>query len=767
MRFFQNNCVSTNRLEAESGVVLAVVAIAAFLLVLLSIGYSIDFPTTQASVIRAQSALDIGGANGLQTFYDYPAASNAAFVNADSVLRADYAASASGIFSAGFSNWNRNKHSVWIPTWNSASASGSLADFLGAFKNYRCESDAPGSCAPFAISELSTGEDSDSNLAGRIRGVLARVYDPGTGNARVNDFKNAITFYAHIRPYRYLPILPLAETEVVSTVRLKNTLTTIIVDPAFSMNDDNYQRVFGAQAGLSTGASDELMWPYAAFRRISGNNIIYPLSSNADSLSGWPVQSDYASFDGNLFKKNPKDGTAYVGADPNTVEKVFKFYTATCDSSPFFLFKAGVVNLLDRLTNSSAFNSTTQLLLTGFDHDPNRRLIPVYPANVQSGQLVSFDYSYPLPLNPGGTSEDHNRYLQLKKPAAFTGYIDSRNPDVTELPPLPSGFNRWDLAYCRGLYGSSDLNSPVANTTGFLLPEDRTSATEAELSHSPANKRRRNTSLEVNWVDDESVGTRDLDISMSAGQNDTGGESPRNMIGNLAMRVQNPQLEKLNGDLGSWTPPGNGPMSTGYRYFPDALSKACDNIGTAASNYNTPGTEYSSQRPIQQEAVVIYGFGLYSNEALASRNHDPIGNPGTEDQAFDDLRGALQGCLCGKPQRKLFLAMLPMDRLDRNQTVRAIDVVKTFSDSKMSKCAAREPAVDPCGGAGMGSIYTFVYDWEDDRFATLPSGTPTASVSPATPESDRDLRKLLAAQAFSEEVYDYITRLLIEYEYST
>lgn len=245
------------------------------------------------------------------------------------------------------------------------------------------------------------------------------------------------------------------------------------------------------------------------------------------------------------------------------------------------------------------------------------------------------------------------------------------------------------------------------------------------------------------------------------------------------MRVKDPHLEKLiaptipAGAQLTWTAPQHGAagvnsgIDTGWRYLPDSMAKACENMGTAVSNYNTPGTAYSSERRIEQEAIVVFSFGLYSDTALDERNGNSILNPGTEDQAFDDLRASLQSCLCGKPQRKLFLAMLPMDFLDRNQTVRTIDIVKEFSDSKMMRCAAQTPSVDPCGGAGMGSIYTFVYDWEDDRFGTLPSGAPTSSVSPGTAESDRALRKLLAAQAFSAEVYDYITRLLIEYEYST
>lgn len=748
----------------EEGVIVILLAIASFLMVLLSIGFTIDLPTTQGSVSRTQSALDIGGAHGVLSYWNPLATANATFINADSVLRAAYSATATGVYSGGFAAAN-NKHALAVPLFGRR-ASGT--DWT-VYNRYVCTSNTPDSCVQSAP---------PAELGPDLARLILQTWDPIPGPTGVDDWNNGVSFLSLIHPYNYLGILGTVDTKIASTVRLKNVMPYFLIDPAFSMGADadgnNYNRIFGRfTPGLDDGLTDTEMWPVAGAREKTGSlreDMHYPMPSGVN-LSGLPeYNTDWSSgflnrgMAANLFDNQPVTGADFIslGASENDTRRIYQFYAETCDTLPFFHFKSAAINLLDRMASSSAYSSTTLISLTGYTH--SLPLVYVHPQNDENETFTREISDYPLPEQGSSTIEPHNWYLHRGKPKMFAGYLNSKTPLSTNTAPYHQ-MNKWELGYCRGLYGS---DRPSAPTTGFVLPEDWTQSPTAILSHEPVNTRYRDTLSASNWIDDVTDLTANPDVSTEIGLSRNGGsgtcsstscgETKRNVVGNLAIRAVNPKIETAAPPNASWTPgvnawqpPNSNDMKTGFRYLPEALVAACLHLEASRNAYNLD-VVYNEERPIADDAIVVYAFGIYSQLALDTL---PTGAR-THERAILDFYNALRTCACDHPQRKIFLNFLPMDDVDRAQVYSAAsDAIQPFEGGSNARCVGQIDPTDPCGGAESAKVYTFIYDWTSDRFQSLPNGAAAST----------GIRKILAAEAFNKETHEIISRMLLEYEY--
>jgi hypothetical protein len=729
-------------LSSERGIILELTAISALLLVILIFGFAIDLPFTHATVIRGQNALDIGATHGIFTYQNSNDAAWAAFANADAVLKNEYTGNLTGQYAPGFAS-EKTEHVIFIPKVGRPNNAGNI---FPAYSAYQCTGGSSPSCNQ-GENGLG-GLDIDDSRKAHLASIISRTFDVGSS---IDDFRNAVMFYARFTPFHFLPILPDRTTEVLSVARLQNVMSYVLIDPAMSINNqDNYNLIFGGTPD-SDGTNDSYMWPVAGWRKrdLSGaEEYIYPVPRYKASGEDWATLGYPSISYANLFyNHNPLTGSSFAtSTDPNwetQLNRIYHFYASSCDTLPFFFFKSAAVNLIDRLSNSSAFNSTMMIGLTGYGHGPS--LVPIFPANV-AGLIAEYPGAeeYPLPLR---ATEDHNEYAHLPKPAAFNGFVNPTNADPT-LGTTPTGVNQWDLCYCRGLYGK---DHPSSSTIGFMAPEDFSGGDDDAISHVLQSKRVRDTTQGGNWCDDSPVTPAiDMWYGRSGSSVDTNSETPRNMVGNLAIRARNPNIQAAQNPL-TWSPPNLGTYGNGYRDLPTAITEACNQLKDATNHYNELTTDYGVARPVTKKALQVFAFGVYSKDtpwALSATN--------PKEEAKTQLANAIKSCSCGDPTMMLFLAFLPLDEVDREQVDDAMEVIKDFETDFNYSSVGQNPGslAYSCDSGHASAVYAFPYDYMDSRFT---------DEDPNPALSNYSVAKLEAAKHFSEEVYLLISRLMIEY----
>ncbi|MFN8390260.1 MAG: hypothetical protein U0136_08230 [Bdellovibrionota bacterium] len=731
-------------LDTERGLVIELLAICAFLLVIVLFGFAIDLPFTHAAVMRGQNAIDFGSAQSIWAYNDPDALARAAFVNTHATMQNEFNNGIGPRYSSGLADPSSD-HAIFVPSFgNHHPYTTNVGDIFTDFRAYQCD----------AVSSNCSTISSNPRSA-----YFASIIDRNFDVNGIDDFRNAVMFYGKFTPYHFLPFLPDRPTQLLSVVRIQNVMTYILIDPAFPVIDEsiiasneNYNLLFGTTMD-SDGTNDVNMWPVAAVRKLDGGTgaIINPLAAK-DGLSTeyWATQGYPAPTDANLFyNKDPVTGTTYTNpATPNDYAKrIYHFYASTCDSMPFMYFKEAPVNLIDRLSNSSAFNPTTLVGLTGYSYAGFNTLIPVQPANSDTSDVLFSQFpgagEYPLPKN---ATESHNKYLHSAKPAAFTGFVNTLDPRPTAVNP-DTGLNRWELCYCRGLYGQADPGDIV----GYAAPEDLSSDTSSEASHVNRDRRVRSTTLASNWCDDDTATSNvvELGYGRSGASPSDPNETARNIVANLAIRPLDTRIQNVRNPDTTWTRPTKTEYGNGFRWLPGAITTACQQLKDSADSYNTD-VDYGIARPVTTKAMTVFAFGLYSKSALTQSGNTPS-------EAKDEFRQALKDCACNSPSTMLFLNFLPMTQEDRAQVTDALDVIKDFeTDYNFSTVGLDSPTGSPCDNGRSSAIFTMVYDYTNERFATSAGGPVSVGTA-----------KLNAARAFASETYEIINKLLIEYVYSS
>ena len=196
-------------------------------------------------------------------------------------------------------------------------------------------------------------------------------------------------------------------------------------------------------------------------------------------------------------------------------------------------------------------------------------------------------------------------------------------------------------------------------------------------------------------------------------------------------------------------------VGRGFRYLPTSIRTACGLVDDATSSYNSDAV-YGRYRPINQKAVVVHAFGVYSDSGRA--------DAGLADEAavMTDLRGALKDCLCGNPEMSDYFAFLPLTAADRAQVQSALSIIQEFESDNNYRCAGQtSPLGSPCDTGRASAVCTFIYDYQSSRFSTWDGSTPIAD------SADNSIAKLRAAEAYNKEIYELISKLLLEYVYAS
>lgn len=722
---------SFGRLGNESGVILIVTSICAFLMALLVFSMSIDLPFTHSADLKAQHALDVGTASGLYAFHSYGEAAYAAADAASSVMSNEYGAGSYGVYSHHFAD-DGSRFRIAIPRFNA-----------GAAAVY--STNISGTPTPLSAAEMN---------------VFNRVFDP----MGIQDYKNGIFAMARVKPLQFFGTDLVGDEsyriEVASVARMITTLSYVLVDPAFPVGE-NYDSIFGP----------------VQFGEVGYQTDTWSLGATGYQAPGWT----WPSWAGARFKTNPLDGTPLVGT-PEYKERIYRFYTAMCDTLPWSYYKGAAVDLIDLLTASSAFNYTTYVGLPGYQLPgvhPTWPLVAIHPVQVAPGDVFRHPY------NPGGApgasdfplqeNVDLNYYnhfgLYGRKSQAFGGFVDSATPDpgVSAMYNRGARVNDWSLGYCSALFYEDSTNPG----TEFLLAADNvykaaTDSDEAELYHESISERRR-SSVFHNWLDDD-TGTAcpqgpapcDLRMDLDEHQSGAGGDTPRNLIAGLAPRVRDLKIQNVAN--GTWTRPNNPgdvgnhnePLDPGNVYLPLAMNFALDVMRNARQDYNAHPV-YGSLRPIAQSALIVFGFGPWSESAYGQLLDS---GAKTEEEMVNDFATALGNALCGNggaPKTSVILAFLPMNGFNINSIVAVQDVIGQYEQfynwqQQGSPPGGSTPGVPQgCADAtGMAPIFFFIADYRE--YDSL--------------SSDHE-RKISAAAHFQANVPKNIMTALIKYVFPT
>lgn len=742
--------------EDERGIVVVIVALCAVLIVIFAIGLSIDIPTTQSVVLRTQAALDNGAKTGMSEIIDYSKAASLTYSVAQDTLRNALVPRLRG-YEWGLASPSLNIDVV-VPRPGE-----SLAWFRCSNGNCNRQGGSPGATEPFAT-------------------ALQTVFP----ESPIDDFKNAVFAYGTFQPPRYLPTYTgTAPVSVASTVMLNTALTYVLVDPSFTVDDqDTYNYLFGAQVSSAIPGCDvdPDMWPLhnAANQRIGAWS--------------YPAQSG-------LLTRKPVSGLARTNGASDLC--ISRFYAATCDSSPFVAFKEGAVGLIDRLTQSSAFNSTTLVGLFGYRErlGPqvlNPTLVPIHPLFAVPGPSPCPDKiashrkptgpTFPLQINGGA----ENAGLHSLKREAFHGFVNSRYGwlganrtracgSASAGNSAGTGLNRWELCYCRGLYTASGVGQD------FLTLDDVTPDDEDVLSHRDPNKRRR-SQLVNNWCDDASNGADDAIIDLPESRNGSNaGDSARNLIAQLAIRFEDSRIDRLDREFpclddgaggtrcDTWQRPRlRAGIRTGWRDLMQSMDAATTEIVRAEQEY--AASDMGKIRRIANRWLVALAFGAWSSTTLKTRvdeefatSTDPRrrNDPNTlraeitlrlKNEFRESLRQKLIVTVCNAKIGVIF-GFLPMSAFDKDTVRVTAEFAKQLESIYRAQANGSAPnpldipdfADTACTQNTIAPVYFLVFDSE---------------LSPYSTSGATNQQKLDAATAFGREMPDIAMQLLSRYGFS-
>ncbi|MBL7661840.1 hypothetical protein JNK13_03705 [bacterium] len=676
----------------ERGLVLEFVAISIVFIVLLAIGMMVDVPMNQSSATATQIALDEAAKIALANLPSYQEVGD----------RATKAAYHSIVAHSSSFSTLEVEPIVVMPRMG-AGVCAQLDDDQGCY--------------------LNTGYSGDIQLAGQIGSRY--VFDP---HPNIDDFKNIALVYARTEPRRFLTLdgLNQYDSEVVAGARIPTQLTYVLIDPAFSMDAENYDAILHDL----DWAPDPDRWGSAA---------PFPGITNA------PPTAEYHN-----------GGANYL----NDIDAIPAFYGSLCETRPWGLYKETIVEMLDWMSKSSVFNSTTLVGLTGIKDHP---VIPIYPI-VDNDILVShLDINGDLSLSP----------LQSGLSSAFTGFVNTKTPKIVETGDDPdsipaSNRNMWELCYCSAFAASDGAHKP------YLLPVDSyndyfAGDTERDLYHISPEKRQRGIQFMMNWCDD-SIHEVDQDFRVNLGLHrsmDAAGESVRNLIASQGMRIRNLKLETIdNRSISSFEPPKpedqdwnskNSPMATGTRslhlsFGADSREPATppptavDYLIKARDEYNTD-LDQVRYRPISQDSVnlLIFAFGVVDQPNMtAEREVAGAGYEGLLQFYFDF---ALQHAVCTLGANLTFV-FLPMSESDRESLRIVAPVLEAYSQDYLFYHGKAESGAGKCANGSMGAVRVMITDYMSTDF-----GNETTPVS---------LRKLRAARHFRATIPGKLKNLFLK-----
>jgi hypothetical protein len=777
----------------EQGFVVPLFAAFSSLLVILLLGWCIELPTHNAAVVRNQFSADVSNATGLLKFWDPPVIPPAVNVIAASANYGTFTGSPGLFFNS------IGKSAIGIPEQAFTSGkllAGALCDnSLG--DEPRCDETEPDVVANFRTNHdpFFSTQDGGGGIFGNL---MTQYFNRQIGGITISDFRNGIVQYNHLTPYSYFNFLSGTNRNVstVSAIRLANTMVGVLISPDVPMGYEEiaagtpelspYRQIFSEQEDLDKpDENSNYVFPLAAYRVVKNDPPQNPKDVTYPVLYGDPESSLWGDRGFQMFNVpvglfdlpfawDPK-GSSHLSRDhdPALYTRVFNFFSANCDSLPFFYFKSAAVNLIDRLARSSAYSATTMIGLTGYeprdlaaDKILDDAVVPIFPSEYASGAPENYEKfvdpitRYPLQVyNTGG-----DIYLHRQKSTAFRGWALPASYAANE-PDEPR--SRSELLYCSDYYESGKEHGTIVSNdiTGPITSEDFSSSSiDVRGFHHKGQEFRRRSSPLMNgrtphWYDDdfnsESI-TASLNLHQSGNDEDGdgvgNGDTPRNIVAGLGIRMKT--------DIDKLVPPKN-PMEwhrpdatttegvTGVSYLPFAIEKMCNQVKMAANSYNLD-TAYGTARPVNGTAVVVYAFQLASRTAL---NNPAFGNR-TIDNAIDDLENALKSCLCGSPNTKVIFALLPFDSESREQVTRMREVLYKLEQAHNAQCIGT-PTNQCADGESQGAIFTLVYDWNSSQFGELPRNTPAEEAK----------AKLAAAEAFMTKVHGTIMNLLMQWLY--
>ena len=788
------------------GFVIPLFAAFSSLFVLLLLRMCIDLPTHQAAVIRAQTGIDAGNEAGMARIWEPIVAARGANAMASAMALGKYSPANTSLF------FNSVAQSVTaVPMFSQ------LEDTM--FSGVATSSTLVGTtylATGTAVGAQSISADSyfDPNLpasARTFKDLGRKFFNMDYQGQFIQDFGNGIIQHMTFKPFSYLAPLSVKPASVVGALRQPNTFIGLLIDPAMPLDSGLYDRIF-----LTADSNDppfssppegpepgNLNFPLAAYRTVPDLTDVIANPDNLRSSIGYPEPTSVTttppewSINGFIpyspslppgviadsvrspFSYDPSGTTnlldSSLAADNYKLYRsVASFYSAACDTLPFFNYKSAAVNFIDRLARSSATSPTTALALLGYPSQfiapspyipgwtPDDAVVPIFPVTVGSIGYDEFvpPSAYPLQL---GTSSAETIYLHQPRTRMFKGWV---NPG-TFVPSNSVPSNHPELAFCSEYYLNSQLPSVVSGIAGPRLLEDFSGSNgePAVLNYWNEAKRQRSRPSAIfnrHWYDDDFPSTSteaQTGLHQSGTTPTTGGETPRNIVGSLAIRMTNYHLPELVANPSGWTRPDyewfdpNNPVAndpnkthTGYRYLPTAIRKMCRYISAASDAYNNDPTEtYGKIRPIEQQILVVLAFGISSTVAQADLGVADLST------RLADLEDALSECLCNRPDFKLVMGMLPIDgETFEEDFFSMVLVARKFEIHHNNQCAGQALANEVCNGQPMGTLVYLPYSPTNSRYA---------NASPAL-TSEQIVLKLTQDYAtyFYETVFKLITR---------
>ncbi|MBL7661842.1 hypothetical protein JNK13_03715 [bacterium] len=702
------------RIRSQRGMVMEFMAIAIVFIVLLAIGMMVDLPMNQSAATATQVAADDAAQVALAGLPFYHYAGERGLETIDNNIRNDVTPFAT--------RKSTDDPILIVPRL------GADTDQFG-LRYYYAPTGAVGTTgSTLARTKKIFFDDNSAYL------------DPLTPGGQYDDFKNSVAIFARTDPHQFLTLtgsgLLSFQNEVVSALRIPTQMIYVLMDPAFSMDAENYTAMLTDPAWAP--------WEVSEFSDGFPGITQSPPSYHADGTTN----------------------SLYLNSVTTQAQEVAAFYGTLCFSKPWQLYKRTVVDFVDWLTKLSSFNGTSMVGLIGMKGAAAAYpVIPLYPLDFRNTVTVDQHLvDFPLP--------DEQKYLHSRIPAAFRGFINANLPDVAQGIDNPSGLNRWELCYCAGY--TTETASPGHNLV--LTPVDSYLDSppmpgEESLHHAEENDRKRGNSGLNNWCDDNPVLPfigPDSVIEMTDRHSGTGGgETVRNLIALQAMRVRDMKLQTADDkDLSDWSgvppaPTADGqystePMASGSRRIPETLGFADQSdpdkpmplaqiVATAAENYRTSDVGKVRSLAEGDASIVIFSFGLWS----ASSRWDGAEDKWVEDSVLEQsLRDALNYTVCQKKVGLTFV-FLPMNEADRQSIKIAAPVLQEYADYYAAQHGlGTGGAPTGCNGSSSAPVRVMITDYMSPDFDQITSQLST--------------RKLEAARHFQTTVPDKLRAILVK-----
>lgn len=656
----------------EDGVVIEIFAICLGLLAVLAFGLALQMPTNQASALRGHHALQAASAGAILSINDQDAAAEAAWNTAAAIISNGYVAESGAVPTGRFSTDLSNFY-VLIPNrLDRANDTSSDSYFV-----YGCNESSSPHCTLGPSGDLSKPIEIASRIFDTWVSHEYDVTNPTTEGT--HDYKNGVMIYAEINPLAHSIYKDSSSQPIVSIAMTVPSDVYILVDPAMSMTPQIYNWVFGAS---EVGPGFPGQTPFNGSQQ-------FPVVYDREAFGGpeyFPGPSwEYPAAVG-LMHFGPRGEDDLAGP---TNQRVRNFFASLCFNSPWDLYKGAVVDLIDYLQASSAYNRSLGVGLVAplkslRDLDPNftaaaatgadrYNYSPVahlgmthFAGALGSDQAITTPTAYigPLPgnqLNASGL-ESGNFQGMVRIFDPYDNDLANGNFNRLSAGNPAEGKNLWSTLICRALVTEDNLDGAPA----YSLTDDRTSNFPVgsepqgfagdvfDFRNVDTRRRFAGAGLDrmwrkwtASWVSDASTSAVDIADGASGQPN----HGVRNVVAGLAPSFNGLQetikdVAGYTGSTGNWTnwsrnksyKNDNLPCANNYPDSATPLSKSevapdnsCNNQETSAS-----GSHISAPQPIADDDVSspmvqdwrdIPSAMRAACEALAENKSDYMSNP--------------------------------------------------------------------------------------------------------------------------------------------